>query len=107
MARCAIVSFRLGHTDGVSVVAATWQRALTEIGFTVRTVAGAGAVDVLVPGLGIDDDIEPDRDALRAALADVDLVVVEKEHTCRHGVHCGASRAERRRRRSHDPALLG
>ena len=47
MACCAIVSFRLGFADGVSVVASTWRRALTDLGFTVRTVAGGGPVDVL------------------------------------------------------------
>jgi glycosyltransferase involved in cell wall biosynthesis len=77
MDRCAIVSFRLGFTDGVSVVAATWQRALTDLGFTVRTVAGDGPVDVVVPGLSIDAERPPDRDEVRAALADVELVVVE------------------------------
>jgi mannosylglucosylglycerate synthase len=77
MDRCAIVSFRLGFTDGVSVVAATWQRALTDLGFTVRTVAGEGAVDAVVPGLAIDSPDAPDRDELRAALDGADLVVVE------------------------------
>jgi glycosyltransferase involved in cell wall biosynthesis len=77
MDRCAIVSFRLGFADGVSVVAATWQRALTDLGFTVRTVAGDGPVDVVVPGLAIDAPAAPDRDELRAALAGVDLVIVE------------------------------
>ena len=77
MDRCAIVSFRLGFADGVSVVAATWQRALTDLGFTVRTVAGDGPVDVVVPGLSIDAEHGPDRDELRSALDGVDLVVVE------------------------------
>lgn len=77
MDRCAIVSFRLGFADGVSVVAATWQQAFAELGFAVRTVAGDGPVDVVVPGLAIDAPRPPDRDELRAALDDVDLVVVE------------------------------
>jgi glycosyltransferase involved in cell wall biosynthesis len=77
MARCAIVSFRLGEADGVSVVAATWQRALTDLGFTVRTVAGDGAVDVRVPGLSIDDTVAPAPRDVRAALDGADLVVVE------------------------------
>jgi hypothetical protein len=54
MARCAIVSFRLGLDDGVSVVASSWARALTDLGFTVRTVAGEGPVDARVDGLAID-----------------------------------------------------
>lgn len=103
MARCAIVSFRLGHTDGVSVVAATWQRALSEIGFTVRTVAGAGTVDALVPGLAIDDDTPPDRDALRRALADVDLVVVENLLTIPMNLRASQAVADELRGR---PALL-
>jgi len=74
---CAVVSFRLGGTDGVSMVAATWARALHEIGFDVVTVAGEGPVDRTVPGLEIDAGGPPDRDAVAAALADCDLVVVE------------------------------
>ena len=54
MAVCAIVSFRLGRAGGVSIVAATWSRALAELGFDIRTVAGDGPVDVTVPGLAID-----------------------------------------------------
>jgi mannosylglucosylglycerate synthase len=74
---CAIVSFRLGFADGVSVVAATWQRALTDLGFTVRTVAGEGPVDVVVPGLAIDAGGPPDAAELDRAFAGCDLVVVE------------------------------
>ena len=77
MACCAIVSFRLGAADGVSVVAATWERALAELGFTVRTVAGAGPVDVRVPGLDIDAPVAPTEGEVRDALVGVDLVVVE------------------------------
>lgn len=77
VARCAIVSFRLGLSDGVSVVAATWARALTDLGFTVVTVAGEGPVDRQVAGLEIEADHPPDPAAVTGALADVDLVVVE------------------------------
>jgi glycosyltransferase involved in cell wall biosynthesis len=77
MPSCAIVSFRLGLTDGVSVVAATWQRALEELGFTVRTVAGDGPVEVHVPGLEIGASHAPDLDAVRAAFDGADVVVVE------------------------------
>jgi hypothetical protein len=45
------LSYRLGGPDGVSVEAAKWQWALERLGYQVRTVAGAGPVDVLVPGL--------------------------------------------------------
>jgi glycosyltransferase involved in cell wall biosynthesis len=77
MACCAIVSFRLGLDDGVSVVATTWARALEELGFTVRTVAGEGPVDVRVPGLEIDASDPPAPGVVRDALDGADLVVVE------------------------------
>ncbi|HEV8296297.1 MAG TPA: glycosyltransferase family 4 protein [Acidimicrobiales bacterium] len=77
MASCAIVSFRLGFADGVSVVAATWQRAFEHLGFTVRTVAGDGVVDVLVPGLAIGADETPTVGEVKAAFDGIDVVVVE------------------------------
>jgi mannosylglucosylglycerate synthase len=77
MATCAIVSFRLGRADGVSVVATTWRKALAELGFSTRTIAGDGPVDVTVPGLAIDALSAPTTAELRAALAGVDLVVAE------------------------------
>ena len=40
MARCTIVSFRFGPTDGVSVVARMWADALSGIGFDVDWLAG-------------------------------------------------------------------
>jgi glycosyltransferase involved in cell wall biosynthesis len=77
MPTCAIVSFRLGHADGVSVVAATWADALRGFGFDVVTVAGEGTVDRVVPGLAIDASQPPTPDELRGALDGADLVVVE------------------------------
>ena len=94
MPTCAVLSFRLGGTDGVSVVAATWAAALADMGFDVRTIAGEGTADVIVPDLaigrwpdGIDGVTGPhaasqaDIDALAATLGaildDVDLVIVE------------------------------
>ncbi len=74
---CAIVSFRLGVADGVSVVAATWERALRDLGFTVRTVAGEGPVDVIVPGLALDAVDAPEPAALDDAFASCGFVVVE------------------------------
>lgn len=74
---CAIVSFRLGVADGVSVVAATWERALRDLGFTVRTVAGEGPVDVIVPGLALDAVDPPEPAALDDAFAACGFVVVE------------------------------
>ncbi len=72
----ALVSFRFGKTDGVSVEAGKWARILERLGFRTFTVAAEGA-DRIVPGLGIADDQPPDAAALRSALADADLVVVE------------------------------
>ncbi|MDT7563854.1 MAG: hypothetical protein QOG76_2478, partial [Pseudonocardiales bacterium] len=46
-ARAAIVSYRLGMADGVSVTAALWAKALRRTGMRVRTVAGDGRADVL------------------------------------------------------------
>ncbi len=72
-----MVSFRLGGTDGVSVEAAKWDRALRQLGHTVTTVAGDGPVDHLLPGLAIDAPEPPDAAAVAAALAGSDVVVVE------------------------------
>ena len=62
------------------MVARNWQRAMTDIGFDIITVAGEGPVDRTVPGLAIDAaDHGPTqlRGEVRDALADADLVVVE------------------------------
>jgi mannosylglucosylglycerate synthase len=92
---CALVSFRLGGPDGVSVQAATWGRALAELGFDVRRVAGeltdgAHPGDVVVPGLAVATEaapgpdgqrlpaaVAPDPAELHAALEGVSVVVVE------------------------------
>ena len=74
----AFVSFRLGHPDGVSVEAAKWANAFTALGWQAVTVAGAGPVDRLVPGLALDADAPPPTATeLDDAFADADLVVVE------------------------------
>ncbi len=73
----AIVSYRLGGGDGVSVEAAKWSWALGELGWLVRSVAGVGAVDRLVPGLAIDAQDPPRPGEVEDALAGADLVVVE------------------------------
>ncbi len=77
MPTCAIVSFRLGGTDGVSIVAAAWARSLASLGFAVRTVAGSGSADHLLPGLAIGAPRPPSDDEVAAALDGFDLVVVE------------------------------
>ena len=73
----AIVSFRLGGSDGVAVEAAKWAGALQTLGFEVRTVAGEGSADRVVPGLAMAATEPPPPAAVRDALADADLVVVE------------------------------
>lgn len=88
---CAFVSFRLGLTDGVSIVARHWQDALTTLGFETVTVAGEGPVDRTVAGLEIGADAAPDRDALGAALHDADVIVVE--NLCSIPLNLPAARA--------------
>jgi glycosyltransferase involved in cell wall biosynthesis len=78
MPAAAILSFRLGGLDGVSVVAETWGRILVAAGWSVRTVAGAGPVDVVVPGLAWPAAGPPPAAAeLADALDGIDVVVVE------------------------------
>ncbi len=73
----ALLSFRLNGTDGVSVEAAKWQRALDHLGHTTYTVAGGGTVDETVPGLAIDAGSGPSPARLTEVLGRADLVVVE------------------------------
>ncbi len=95
MPTAAVVSFRLGLPDGVSVVAASWARALGELGFDVRTVAGEGEADVTVPWLTVQPGDAPDPDLAAidvvAACQGVDVVVVENVLTI--PVNLPASRA--------------
>jgi len=77
---CAIISFRLGLSDGVSVVAAVWQRALDSLGWRTYTVAGDGPVDRQIPGLAIDGPETAHETlvaAVTTALDDADVVLVE------------------------------
>ena len=73
----ALVSFRLGGGDGVSIEAAKWAAALGSLGWRVVTVAGAGPVDTRLEGLAMDAAAPPTRRELSDALAPADLVVVE------------------------------
>ncbi len=75
--RAAILSYRLGMADGVSVTAAQWSRALRRLGVRVRTVAGDGRPDVLIRSLALESRRPPTRRELAAALDDVDVVVVD------------------------------
>jgi glycosyltransferase involved in cell wall biosynthesis len=77
MPTCTFVSFRLGLTDGVSIVADSWRGAFEELGFDTTTVAGEGPVDRIVDGLAIDATEAPRADDVVDALRDADLVVVE------------------------------
>ncbi|HWD56540.1 MAG TPA: hypothetical protein VG346_15555 [Acidimicrobiales bacterium] len=77
MPTACMISFRLGGGDGVSVEAAKWAWALRTLGWEVRTVAGAGAVDLVLPGLAIDAAEPPTRPEVEDACAAADLVVVE------------------------------
>jgi mannosylglucosylglycerate synthase len=71
------VSFRLGGSDGVAVETAKWAWAFGTLGFAVRSVAGEGAVDRVVPGLAMAATDPPDPAEVHDALADAELVVVE------------------------------
>jgi glycosyltransferase involved in cell wall biosynthesis len=75
--RAAILSYRLGMADGVSVTAGQWVRALRRLGVRVRTVAGDGRPDVLIRSLALESRRPPTRRELAAALDDVDFVVVD------------------------------
>jgi mannosylglucosylglycerate synthase len=77
MARVGILSFRLGGVDGVSIEAAKWGWALAELGHDVRTIAGSGLADIIMPGLAIDATVAPTATELHDALAGLDLVIVE------------------------------
>ncbi|MGH8921829.1 MAG: glycosyltransferase [Actinomycetes bacterium] len=73
----ALLSFRLGVVDGVSVAAAHWAAALRNLGCRVRTIAGSGAAEHVVPGLAFDTRHPARVGELAVALRGVDLVVVE------------------------------
>jgi mannosylglucosylglycerate synthase len=77
VSKVAIVSYRLGLADGVSVEAAKWMWALRELGHVVHTVAGEGVADVLVDGLRMDAATSLDVDELENAFGDADVVLVE------------------------------
>jgi glycosyltransferase involved in cell wall biosynthesis len=77
MARLVVISFRLGGTDGVAIESAKWIKALTALGHHVRTVAGEGVADVLVPSLAINATTPTSKHELDEALGDADLVIVE------------------------------
>jgi glycosyltransferase involved in cell wall biosynthesis len=71
------VSPRLGEPDGVSVAAAAWMAAFERLGFLVRTVAGEGDADCLLPGLALDAEAPLPPADLAAAIGPSGVVVVE------------------------------
>jgi len=87
----AIVSFRLGGRDGVAVESAKWAWAFGELGFDIRTVAGEGSVDRLLPGLAIGAPTPPAPAQLEESLDGADLVVVE--NLCSLPLNAGAAAA--------------
>jgi mannosylglucosylglycerate synthase len=91
LSRVAIVSFRLGTPDGVSVVAGHWATGFQRLGLEVRTLAGDGVADRLLPGLAIDAPTPPTRAELARELAGADLVVVE--NLCSLPLNPGAAAA--------------
>jgi glycosyltransferase involved in cell wall biosynthesis len=77
VALAAIVSYRLDGPDGVSVEAAKWGAALRRLGWTVRTIAGEGRADVVLPGLAMNAGRGPHPVDLERAWSGADVVVVE------------------------------
>jgi glycosyltransferase involved in cell wall biosynthesis len=80
MPTAVVVSYRLGHADGVSVEAAKWMGALARLGYDVVTVAGDGVADVVFPGLAYDaleNEHPPSRDDLQAAFGPAEVVIAE------------------------------
>ena len=76
--RAAIISYRLGGADGVSIEAAKWAAALERLGLAVDLVAGEPADGVtVVTGIGISEDGPVDMDQLERALGAADVVIVE------------------------------
>jgi mannosylglucosylglycerate synthase len=77
MARLAVVSFRLGSYDGVSIEAQKWIDAFRVLGHEVLTLAGDGEADVVMRELAIRASRAPDVDKVSEVFRDADLVVVE------------------------------
>lgn len=102
-ATAVICSYRLGGTDGVSVEAAKWEVALLELGWRVRTVAGEGRADVVLPCLAASSAGPPRPGELESAFGGGDVVIVE--NLCSLPLNPAASAAVARSLRGR-PALL-
>ncbi len=92
--RVALVSYRLGGTDGVSIEAVKWARAFVELGAEVTTVAGSGVADRIITGLSAYAAEPPDRGAHEESLEGADLVVVENCHSLPLNEAAGRALAE-------------
>jgi len=106
----AFVSYRLGGNDGVSVETRKWEWALGELGFTTRRVAGElegfRPGDVWLPFLAIEPvaGTTPQPDALAAAIAGADVVVVE--NICSLPLNLDASHAVAQVLERHDGRVV-
>ena len=87
----------------MSVVAASWARALRDLGWDTVTVAGDGPVDHTVVGLELGASAPPDDELVGKALAGSDLTVVE--NLCTIPLNLPASRAVARALQGR-PAIL-
>lgn len=82
-ATAALLSYRLGGADGVSVEAAKWEGALRTLGFSTRRIAGEicgppRGDDTILPGFAIHaPEGAADARKLAVALDGADVVVVE------------------------------
>jgi len=76
-ATAVVCSYRLGGTDGVAIEAAKWIAALEALGVAVRTVAGAGRADIVLPGLAAGASEPVLRAELEAAFDGAELAIVE------------------------------
>jgi mannosylglucosylglycerate synthase len=97
MPTAAVVSYRLGHADGVSVEAAKWIAALRKLGWQVVTVAGDGTADVVLPGLAYDAPADldaPSAQQLDAAFQGADIVIAENICSLPLNPRAGAAVAE-------------
>ena len=77
MPRCAVISYRLGAVDGVSIEAAKWCWALKQLGYELTTIAGEGEADHIIEGLGLQDLGPLDPKTISDAIEGCDFVVVE------------------------------
>ena len=61
----------------MAIESAKWIAALRTLGHSVRTVAGEGAADVIIPSLAIEATMTTSIQELEEAFANADLVIVE------------------------------